>query len=826
MITRAVTRLAVTALLTVLPLAGCARQGEVPFRVDNARAHIERLTNAGPRPTSSAANREARAYLIDQLRLYGFDVRTQTVDASRPEFGRTMRVTNIIAMRPGQRHEAIGLVAHYDSVPGAPGAMDDGLGTAVALEAGRILAASQPPLRHTLVVLLTDGEEFGLMGAVGAMGDPELRARLKGYINLESAGSTGPAILFESGPGNEPQIRAWAHAAPRPHGGSFVLEIYKRLPNDTDFSVLKAAGIPGLNFAPVGNSHAYHTSRDTAERVGSETLLHMGESAVTTLRAFDALDRQGGDRDVRFASVLDRTVIILADWQGRLLAIVAIVLGLVAWVRLVRYLAFGDAIRFIATGLWGILALAAAVGAMVGTSWLLVASSAVHHPWYASPMRACALFVAAGALGAWLLTRAAWLAPVRVRYLREPASVWALVLPIWCVLAAFFEWAAPLASPLWVVSLAIAGAALAVVRPERTAFVRAASVLILAVAGALFLRDGLLLFAFLVAVLGRLPLVTPVWVLPLYVAFIGLMIAPPIAAASIGFVESRREHGIAGGLLAAAFALSLGLAYAADPYTADRPARRSVTYVSDAISGQAWWEVGGNEPGLDLAHSSTEAAQWHPVERGARIPATVTVGAASGAFRFRRSGDRTAPPARVVARVIPAADAPGLVDYEVAVSPNQDGLGATLHLPPGIVPVRATPSGIQPGDRWHATFLAIPSEGMTFRTRIPAAARASLTATAVVIGSWALPGTDPGGVGSRRLLPWLPQERTDWISYSQWVVAPEAAVEQPIPPAEAPSESPLTLPSVPAPGPPPAAEPAQPAPAQPPPAQAPARPPA
>ena len=105
------------------------------------------------------------------------------------------------------------------------------------------------------------------MGAVGAMNDAELRARLKGYVNLESTGSTGPAILFESGPGNEALIRAWANGAPRPHGASFALEIYKRLPNDTDFTILKAAGIPGLNMAPVGNSHAYHTSRDTADRV-------------------------------------------------------------------------------------------------------------------------------------------------------------------------------------------------------------------------------------------------------------------------------------------------------------------------------------------------------------------------------------------------------------------------------------------------------------------------------------------------------------------------------------------------------------------------------
>jgi hypothetical protein len=785
-------RVPLLALVAIASLAGCSRQSAVPFRVDNARAHLDRLTNAGPRPTGSAANVTARAYLVDQLRLFGFDVRTQTVDAARPEYGRTMRVTNIIATRAGSRTDAIALVAHYDSVATAPGAMDDGIGTAVALESARILA-SAPALRHTLVVLLTDGEELGLMGAVGAMGDAELRARLKGYINLESTGSTGPAILFESGPTNEALIRAWAGAAPHPHGASYALEIYKRLPNDTDFTILKAAGIPGLNMAPVGNSHTYHTSRDTAERVSADTLLHMGESTVTTMRAMDALDRLTADRDVRFASVGESTVIILADWQGRLLAILALGLGVFAWIRIVRYLAAGDAIRFIATALWGVLSLMAAAGAMLGASWLLAASSAVHHPWYAAPMRACALIVVSGVLGPWLLTRLALVVPERVRYAREPASIWAVTLPIWCLIVAFFELKAPLASPLWAVSLALAGAALAVVPPARTSWMRAASALVLVVTTLLFLSDGLMLFEFLVAVLGRLPIVTPVWVLPGFIAFVGAMIAPPAAAALIGLVEGRRGHGSMGAVLLAAFAVTLGLAYMAAPYTADRPARRSVVYVHDTLTGQAWWEVAGNEPGLDLAHGSDQAARWRQVERGTPIPASVTVGSASGAFRFRRQGEATPPPARVVARIVPAADSPGQIDYEVAVTPQRDGLGATLHLPTAIVPVRATPVGAQCRASWCATFLAIPPEGITFHVRLPAAAAPSLASAAVTIGSWTLPGSD-----GRRLLPWLPQERTDWTTYAQWVVRPETAAEVPV---EAVPGDPLPTPSAPPPAP-------------------------
>ncbi len=302
------------------------------------------------------------------------------------------------------------------------------------------------------------------------------------------------------------------------------------------------------------------------------------------------------------------------------------------------------------------------------------------------------------------------------------------------MITAVFEIKAPLASPLWAVSLALAGAALAVVPPGRTTWMRAASVLVLVVTTLLFLRDGLMLFEFLVALLGRLPIVTPLWVLPGYVAFVGAMIAPPAAAALIGLVEGRRGHGSMGGVLLAAFAITLALAYMAPAYTADRPARRSVVYVDDTLTGQAWWEVGGNEPGLDLAHGGDQAARWRQVDRGTRIPASVTVGSASGAFRFRRAGEATPAPARVVARIVPAADSPGQIDYEVAVTPQRDGLGATLHLPAAIVPVRATPVGAQCLATWCATYLAIPAEGMTFKVRVPAAAAPSLASAAVTIG--------------------------------------------------------------------------------------------
>ena len=58
------------------------------------------------------------------------------------------------------------MVAHYDSVPSSPGAGDNAASVAAILEAIRALKAGSA-LRNDLIVLFTDGEELGLLGAKG-----------------------------------------------------------------------------------------------------------------------------------------------------------------------------------------------------------------------------------------------------------------------------------------------------------------------------------------------------------------------------------------------------------------------------------------------------------------------------------------------------------------------------------------------------------------------------------------------------------------------------------------------------------------------------------
>jgi hypothetical protein len=91
---------------------------------------------------------------------------TQTARTSLSNGG-TLEIANVAARIKGSGKaglKAVLLMAHYDSVPNAPGASDDGSGTATLLETLRALKAGPPPKRD-IIALFTDGEEVGFIGA-------------------------------------------------------------------------------------------------------------------------------------------------------------------------------------------------------------------------------------------------------------------------------------------------------------------------------------------------------------------------------------------------------------------------------------------------------------------------------------------------------------------------------------------------------------------------------------------------------------------------------------------------------------------------------------
>jgi len=758
---------AIPLLLLVAAGSACTRPSP-RFSLENARAHVQVLAGTiGSRPIGTPENLRARQYVIDQLRLFGYEVRVQETDARRPDYGLTARVANIIAVKAGAEKNAIALVSHYDSHPAAPGAADDGLGVAVSLEAARVLAAREGR-RHTLFVLVTDGEESGLMGAAGLVTDRAVMDRLQAYINIEATGSGGTSMLFEAGPGNGWIVKPWARSAPHPRGASFAVEIYRRLPNDTDFSILKRRDVPGLNFAAIGDSYPYHTARDTPDRLSDETLRLTGENAVETAISLDALDLS--TRSAADQTFFDIGQVVAISWgpvTAWFIAALSLGCGLLAWFKAlgasVRLIGLG---RWVLDGVWALAGSAAVAGAMIGGTWLLRSARTVYHPWYAHPERMFVLLLALGVLAGWLAVRLGVLLPARAHGPRHPILVWSLALPVWVIMAGVTAAFAPGAGYLWTVPLLVAGIGLLAVPSTNIPAIRAISVVVLAVAGTLWLRDTLELLRFMVALLGRMPFLTPVWVYAALMLACGAMVVPPFVAAVAATTPLLRPSLISAALLVPVV-IAGGLAYVAPAYTFDQPQRRYFRVLTEPSAATSTYEVGSQEPGLDLDASAPGG--WY---RATDIPTTtVPFGRFGPPYVFRTTASSPGPAPATVTGFTLKQVAAG-TEVMMTITPQAPGLTAAFVLPEGVQPSRSNLPGIVVRGRWRAAFIAVPAEGITWRASFRSGVESRLSSTQAVISSTRF----PGGSGWQSLPAWLPQEHVVWDVNLAWILAPPAVI--------------------------------------------------
>ncbi len=261
------------------------------FSAARAREVLRVLVGDGaPHPVGSDANAGVRARIVQSFADLGYVPLIQTTFACSGTDQACATVNNVIVERPGREPGPAVLVAtHYDSVPAGPGASDAGVSVASVLEIARAFAA-EPPARNAIVFLVDDAEEAGLIGASGFVAEHPLAANVGVVVNLEARGTSGPSVMFETSGDNAWLVDRLAASLPRPVASSLFYPIYERLPNDTDLTVFKAAGMPGVNFAFIGGGSQYHTPLDSVGNASPSSLQHQGENALAIVRAFAEAD--------------------------------------------------------------------------------------------------------------------------------------------------------------------------------------------------------------------------------------------------------------------------------------------------------------------------------------------------------------------------------------------------------------------------------------------------------------------------------------------------------------------------------------------------------
>lgn len=261
------------------------------FSASRAMEHVKTIARK-PHPTGSQENEKVREYLVKEMKKLGLETRVETYKGylKTRYYKDDIELHNVIGVLKGtEEGKALMLSAHYDSVPTGPGANDNAAAVAALLEVGKIVK-EEKPLKNDIWFVFTDGEEIGLLGAEVFWRNPEYLKKIGLVINFEARGSKGASVMYQTSDHNGMLIREFAKSAPNPLANSFMGDIYKILPNDTDLTVSLNAGVPGINFAYIDGQEVYHMPFDNAENVDQSSLQHHGDNALAMIQSFGNLE--------------------------------------------------------------------------------------------------------------------------------------------------------------------------------------------------------------------------------------------------------------------------------------------------------------------------------------------------------------------------------------------------------------------------------------------------------------------------------------------------------------------------------------------------------
>jgi len=556
------------------------------FSAERAFTHVREIAQR-PHPVGSPDNARVRDYLLARLRALGLEPQVQEATGVGTRYAVAGYVRNILARVPGRTPggQAVVLMAHYDGVAGGPAAGDDAAGTAAVLETVRALRAG-PPLAHDVMVVITDGEEAGLLGAAAFVREHPWARDVGVTLNFEARGTTGRSYMFETGTGNLDAARMLRHAGDV-SATSLSVTIYRSLPNDTDLSEIAGLHKPALNFAFADGVDRYHTAHDDVFYLDQGSLQHHGSQMLALARAFgDGPLPRPVTGDAVFFDLPFVGLIVYPERWALPIAIVGLLLVVAAVVQLAR-----DRTRWVRDVTLGtagtIGSTCAAAGAALGVGNLIVRT---HEStgWGGAPefrgiyTAALALVALAIALGFWAL----------VRRWATVAGAHAGALVVWGILTLVVTLKLPgvsfmFAWPLIAGALATRradSAAVGVRSPERPTWTAGSDVLLwiaTAVAAAFIVSIVYAISSVLLGAVGPGAIAAGA-----LAALLAWLLAPQMEA-----LGGRRWPAAGATLVAAVLVIAVGMATVRS--SPAHPTTSTIVYAFDADSADAWLAVRG-----------------------------------------------------------------------------------------------------------------------------------------------------------------------------------------------------------------------------------------
>lgn len=272
--------------------------GKVVFDGEKALAHVRAQVAQGPRWAGSAALKQTRRYIVEQLDSYGLKHHLDTFTATtpNPKFP-SVEMANVVAEVPGEESQVIIIASHYDTKWFAEekflGANDGGSSTGVLLELARQLAQTKP--KYTLWLVFFDGEEamngdwtdedhtYGSRHMVAELQKTGKIKDIKAMILLDMIGDKELTIRKDGNSIGWLKNIFWKTASQAGYQQYFLDE-----PDDLDddHTCFIKAGVPAVDIIDFdyGKDNSYwHTTQDTMDKLSAQSLKVVGEVVLLSL---------------------------------------------------------------------------------------------------------------------------------------------------------------------------------------------------------------------------------------------------------------------------------------------------------------------------------------------------------------------------------------------------------------------------------------------------------------------------------------------------------------------------------------------------------------
>ncbi|MEX2180725.1 MAG: M20/M25/M40 family metallo-hydrolase [Gemmatimonadaceae bacterium] len=226
-------------------------------------------------------NWKATEWLLEKYRSFGLDTHLQRFTTVQE---RELAVANVVAVVKGtvDPHLVYVVGAHFDSRAEGPGADDNTSGTAMILEAARVIARHPQPA--TVMFVSFTGEESGLRGA------REFGRRMKdsiqviGALNNDMMGWSNDHRMDNTIRYSNAGLRDVQHAAALQFSRLITYDAYYYKSTDAH-ALYDAWGdiVAGIGSYPIlGNPH-YHMPHDVLETINHQQLAETSKMTVATI---------------------------------------------------------------------------------------------------------------------------------------------------------------------------------------------------------------------------------------------------------------------------------------------------------------------------------------------------------------------------------------------------------------------------------------------------------------------------------------------------------------------------------------------------------------